>query len=142
MLLTALPQRPADMISVGVTASNDGIIRVPLGGAAPLATATVNIGTNQTITAVPTDTPFGQPARNLPLVLFVCETNPSDGQCFATPSPTVDFTAAPNLTKTFTVFVNSNGTTVPFDPGNSRVFLYFRQGSINVGGTSAAVQTQ
>jgi hypothetical protein len=47
-----------------------------------------------------------------------------------------------NATPTFAIFVQGHGT-VPFDPGNNRIFVRFKDGGgVTRGATSVAVRTQ
>jgi hypothetical protein len=50
----------------------------------------------------------------VPVVLSVCETNPSTGACLALPTPTVTTTIGAGQTPTFAVFA-STGTAIPLD---------------------------
>lgn len=148
MMAGPSPGAPANIVSAGVTLPNsagqsDGIIRLPLGGGAPFTAAATNIGGRAVITAVPATSPAGKGRKDLGLQLFVCETTGAPaGACLATPSASVLFVATPHQQKTFTVFVNSDGTPIASDPANNRVFLHFLQATLAVGGTSAAVQTE
>ena len=99
------------------------------------AVATVNVGSTGTITAT-ADTG----SASLPLVITLCETNPSTGVCLAPPGSSVTTVMAANATQTFAVFVTNTGP-VPFDPANNRIFVRFRDGgSVTRGSTSVAVQ--
>jgi hypothetical protein len=81
---TAIP----DMLSIAKTATNDGNIVFPPGSSQQaMATATINIGAAGAVTFTPTDTPFGQPLRVLPLVLSICQTDPTTGACLSAPTP-------------------------------------------------------
>jgi hypothetical protein len=148
MMATPLPGPPANMISAGLTLPNafgeaDGIIRLPLGGSAPFTVSATNIGGAASLTAVPATSAAGKDREDLGLQLFVCETTGSpSAACLAAASASLLFVVQPHQQKTFTVFVNSDGTPIAFDPANNRVFLHFRQGTLNVGGSSAAVRTE
>lgn len=144
---------PADMISIGVTPSGDGILNVPSGGQA-FAIATVNIGASATVTARPVYArPFSDPAGDV-FTASICETNPSNGQCLAPPAASVSFTAAPNVVHTFTAFVQRPANAPAFSPAERRMLVEFRQDSpegfissgsstpVSVGSTSAAVRAQ
>jgi hypothetical protein len=140
LLLSASTTPVPDLIAIGATPSNDGIVNIPgTAGTGFLATAAVNIGAAATITASADDGGAG-----LPVNLSICQTNPSTGQCTnpATPGPSATVAVANNQTVTFTVFVKGAGT-VLFDPANNRLFLRLKDaGALTRGATSAAVRTQ
>jgi hypothetical protein len=136
MLLSFDPNPVPDIIPIGTTPSNDGIVHIAGNtGLAVLATAAINIGSAATLTVRP------QLSGSLPVTLSICETNPSTGACLATLSPTVSRTFNTNDLATFTVVAQGSGN-VPFDPANNRIRLDFvdSQGVIR-GETSAAVRT-
>lgn len=143
-LLTATIAAPADVISTMATPSGDGIMNVPLGGTGVAAAAAINIGSAANLQARASAYPSIGPIRSsiLPGTPLICQTDPSTGQCL-TPliAPTVDFSLAANQIATFTAFFWSNGTAIPFDPANKRVFINFFQGMTVVGSTSVAVRT-
>src|SRR4051812_14739848 len=102
-----------------------------------------SFGAAGTVTFVPSVTPIGQPARNLQLDLFICQTN-SSGTCINPSSPggSSTVTAAQGETSFFSIFAVGKGTPVPFDPANSRIFLQAFSNFIPVGQASVAVRTQ
>ena len=127
----------ADIIALGATPTADGILTLPgAAGAAAFAVASVNVGSTTTVVAIP-DTGDA----TLPLSLFICETNPDDGQCLATPSVTVETSVASGATPTFSVFANASGD-VFFDPANTRIRVRFLEAGAVRGTTSVAVRTQ
>jgi hypothetical protein len=135
LLFSATPI--ADVIALSATATNNGIVEVPTGGAGAFAVASDNIGVGAPIT-VSADTGSAM----LPLTATVCQTEPSTGQCMAPPAPTV---TVPNFlagfTPTFSIFVVTSAA-IPFDPANSRVFVRFSDaGGTSHGSTSVAVET-
>jgi hypothetical protein len=145
---------PADMISIGATPTNDGIVDVlPVAGGA-FGVATVNIATSTTVTArVEYVRPFNESDPVKQFTVFICETNPSTGVCLASPASRVQFQAAPNVPHTFAVFVQRPAVDPGFDPGQRRVFVIFEQLSppnffggnpiaIVVGSTSVAVRAK
>jgi hypothetical protein len=140
LLLSASTTPVPDLIAIGATPSNDGIVNIPgTAGTGLFATAAVNIGAAATITASADDGGAG-----LPVNLSICQTNPSTGQCTnpSTPGPSATVAVANNQTVTFTVFVKGAGT-VLFDPANNRLFLRLKDaGALTRGATSAAVRTQ
>ena len=126
----------ADIIALAATPTNNGIIEVPVNGAGAFAVATDNVGVPDTITAsVDTGT------AGLPLSLSLCQSNPSNGQCLAAPTPTVSLSFAGGATPTFSVFLQSTGA-IPFAPAISRVFVRFEDArGLLHGSTSVAVQS-
>jgi hypothetical protein len=114
-------------VALALTPSNDGIVHIPgSSGANALAGITVSADTGPV---------------NLPLSLFVCQTNAS-GQCQGSPQPSVTVQIATNATPTFTIVANATGTIV-FDPATNRIFVRFKdQGNVTRGSTSVAVTTQ
>ncbi len=103
----------------------------------------INIASAGPVTFSPTDTPFGQAARNLPVNLSICQTNAS-GQCInpTTPTGSVSINAGANQTVTFSVFASGKGVPIPFDPAGNRIYVFGTQGSTAVGASSVAVRTQ
>jgi YVTN family beta-propeller protein len=93
------------------------------------------------VTFAPTDTPFGQAARNLAVTTSICQTN-SNGACInpTSPGPFSTVLVGKNQTVFFSTFVNGQGTMVPYDPANNRIFVIARQGATAVGEVSAAVK--
>jgi len=131
---------PADVISTAVTATGDGIMNVPLGGTGFAALAAQNIGSGASLQARISTTPIGGSTVTLPLTNRICRTN-SAGACTTAQASTVNFSLGVNGIATFSAFSTSNGTTIPFDPANRRVFIHFYQGSTPVGSASVAVRT-
>ena len=135
LLLSAASAPTPDMIAIGSSSS----IGVPgVTGTGFLAAAVVNIGEPGTITASVDDN-----GRNLPLVISVCQTNPTSGACInpTTPGASATFTSGMNETATFSIFATGSGI-VPFDPALNRLFLQFKTADgITRGATSASVAT-
>jgi len=137
LLLSGSTTAVADIVALGATPTANGILSITgTNGSAAFAVASVNVGSEATVVAS-VDTGSANP----PLSLFICETNPIDGQCLAAPTPTVETTVAANATPTFSVFATANGT-VPFDPANTRIRVRFLEAGVARGTTSVAVQTQ
>jgi hypothetical protein len=138
LLLSASTTATPDVIALGATLQNDGIVHVsgsPASGV--FAVATSNLGAGGAIT-VATNTG----SATLPINVTVCQTNPSTGVCLATPTATVSTTINGNATPTFGIFVSASNS-VPFDPANSRIFVTFADSTTAVRGeTSVAVTTQ
>jgi subtilisin family serine protease len=141
LLLATVSPRPADLLSVAVTASGDGIMNVPLNGTGFAALAAQNIGAPATLQARLSASPILANPTSLPGTMALCRTNPTTGACLAPPSATVDFTPQEGEMVTFTAFVTSNGTAIPFDPANTRLFVHFFQGVWPVGSASVAART-
>ena len=127
----------ADIIALAATPTNDGIVDVPLGGAAAFAVASTNIGATDSITvSVDTGT------TELPVALDICRTDPGTGNCLAPPGPSVNFSYAAGTTPTFSVFVQASGA-IPFAPAASRAFVRFKDASGGLhGSTSVAIEAQ
>jgi len=137
LLLSGSTTAVADIVALGATPTNDGILTIPGNdGSAAFAVASVNVGDAATVVAS-VDTGSANP----PLALFICETNPADGQCLNPPAPTVETTVAANATPTFSVFATASGD-VPFDPANTRIRVRFLEAGSARGTTSVAVRTQ
>jgi YVTN family beta-propeller protein len=126
-----------DIVAIAATATNDGVVTVPLSSqeAGAFAIASDNMGSAGTIT-VSADTG----SATLPLTITLCQTG-SSGQCLAPPAPTVTLSDAANATPTFSVFVAASAA-VAFSPAVSRIFTRFLdQNGVAHGSTSVAVQT-
>jgi DNA-binding beta-propeller fold protein YncE len=126
----------ADIIALAATATNNGIVEVPNGGAGAFAVATDNLGASAPLT-VSVDTG----AATLPVTATICPSNPSTGACLSAPAASFPLTIAGGTTPTFSIFVSSAGA-VPFDPAGSRIFVRFTdaQGGLH-GSTSVAIET-
>jgi hypothetical protein len=122
---------------VALAAASGGIVNIPgTNGTGAFAVATVNVGANGNITAT-VDTG----GASLPVNVFICQTNPGTGVCFATPASSVMTQINNGATPTLAIFVQGNGT-VPFDPAANRIFVRFSSGGVTRGSTSVAVRTQ
>ncbi len=140
LLLSSSSAAVPDLISVGATPTNDGILNIPGNtGSTAFAASAVNIGAPGTITAT-VDT-NGKP---LALTASLCKTNATTGACVtpAAPAASATFALATNEVGTFSLFVTGTGA-VPFDPANNRLFLRFKTADgVTRGATSVAVRTQ
>ena len=127
----------ADVIVLAATSTGDGVLQIPTGGAAAFAVASVNVGVPDALTAS-----LDTGTASLPLSATLCQSNPSTGQCLATPTAELSLTIAAGATPTFSVFVQATGP-IPFAPGTSRLFLRFKDqaGGLH-GSTSVAVETE
>ena len=107
-------------------------------------TAAINIGAAGAVVFTPSDTPLGQAARHLPVDLTICQTDPTTGACVnpVTPGTGATVNVAAGQTVFFSIFIRGQGTAIPFDPANTRVFIIATQGATPVGEASAAIRTQ
>jgi streptogramin lyase len=124
---------------VALAASADpGFVDIPgATGAGAFAVATVNLGSDASITAA-----GNTGTANLPVTLTICQTNPQSGACLAAPAPSVTTDIQPNATPTFGIFVTGSAA-VANSPGVNRVFVTFTDGGgVLRGETSVAVRTQ
>ena len=138
LLLSASTTPVSDIVALAATQSGDGIVALPGdAGANAFAVATVNVGSQDTITAS-ADTG----TATLPVTLSICESVPATGTCLAQPASSVTTPINAGATPTFSIFVTGAGT-VPFDPANNRIFVRFKDsGGVTRGSTSVAVRTQ
>jgi hypothetical protein len=138
LLLSASATPVPDVVALAATTGNDGIVNLPgAHGNGAFAVATVNVGSAAPITVTADTGP-----TVLPVLLFVCETNPGTGACLAPPAASVTTQIDAHETPTFGVFVAGSGAVV-FDPANNRVFVRFNDlGGLTRGSTSVAVRTQ
>jgi subtilisin family serine protease len=142
-LVTASTVQLPDMLSIAETLSHNGIAKIPgTTGTGLIVTAAIDIGAARIVSVAPTATPVGQPPRPLAANLFICQTN-SSGACINPPTPGASsvVSVAQNETVFFSVFVQGQGTPIPYNPANTRVFVVASQGSNTVGEASAAVCT-
>ncbi len=137
LLLSASATPVPDIVALAATQSGDGIVDLPgTNGVNAFAVATVNVGASGTITA------SAVPSTSLPLLLSICETNPTTGACLSDPASNATSSVSGGATPTYSIFVTGTGT-VPFDPAANRIFVEFRDGGGLVrGSTSVAVRTQ
>ena len=137
LLLSASNTPVPDIVALAATTSHDGIANIPgANGTGAFSVASVNVGSSSSIT-VAADTG----SASLPVSINLCQTN-SSAQCTSPLAPTVTTTINANATPTFSVFVTGSAN-VPFDPGNNRVFVRFKDSAGVVrGATSVAVRTQ
>ena len=123
LLLSASNTPVPDIVALAATTTNDGIVNIPgAGGTGAFAVATVNVGSTAVIMAS-ADTG----AAALPVIIFLCETNPATGACISAIGPSVSTTINAGATPTFGIFVQGSGN-VPFDPAGNRIFVRFRDG--------------
>ncbi len=129
-----------DVVALGATPLNDGIVHIPgATGTGFFSVATVNVGAGSTITAS-----LDTGRASIPAILSLCQTDPATAVCINPTAPTtgdVALTIGNNETPTFAVFVQGQDS-IALDPANSRVFVRFTDSSgLESGSTSVAVQT-
>jgi|GEM_PF-871537 hypothetical protein len=127
----------ADIIALAATPGGNGIAVLPIGGAGAFAVASANVGV-----AAPLTVSVDTGAAVLPVTATICQSNPSTGQCLATPAGSVTLNYAAGATPTFSVFLQATGP-IAFAPATSRVFVRFEDaGGGPHGATSVAIETQ
>ena len=134
LLLSSSEQPVADIVTIALTPSANGVTEVPQeNGLGFFSMASVNVGATADLTL----TARGPAA--LDGALLVCETNPQTGACLAPPAPSLPVTITGNATPTFAVFVSSF-LALPFDPAGGRIFVEFTDTAGQIrGSTSVAV---
>jgi sugar lactone lactonase YvrE len=126
----------ADIIALSATSTGNGIVEVPNGAAAAFAVASTNVGVTAPIT-VSVDTG----AASLPVAALICQSNPSTGQCLASPAASVSLSYAGGTTPTFSIFLQANGP-IAFSPATARVVVRFEDSGGGLhGSTSVAIET-
>ena len=143
LLLSASDTPVVDVVALAATAENSGVLT--LGDSiGAFALSSVNLGITGTVT-VTADT--GD--ENLPLELSLCETNPLNGSCLATPSSSVETNIETGASPTFSVFSSafsaftSSVGAIDIDPAINRVFVRFTDADgIVRGGTSEALENE
>jgi hypothetical protein len=135
--LTADQMQNADVVAIGATVSNDGILAGQKGGTGIFAAAAINIGA-----AAPITVSVDDDGHKLPVTISLCQTNSSTGACTnpATPAAAVTSTLATNAVATYSIFVRLNDT-ISFDPANNRLIVRFRTADgVLRGATSIAIR--
>ena len=134
-ILSAKEAPQPDMIAIGATLSNDGVVRLATPEATTVfSTAAVNIGAPGNLEIVADDG-----GRGLPLGLEVCETDAA-GQ-WLTCGTRLDRAVGTDETLYFTVIVRGEHEPIPFDPAKNRLFLRMKAEGTTVGATNVAVTT-
>jgi hypothetical protein len=138
LLLSGATSPVPDVVALGATTTNDGILHITgTTGSAAFAVATVDLGATGVITVT-----ANTGSVTLPLAINVCETVPSSGACMAAPTSSVTTTINANATPTFAFFGTASGA-IPFAPAANRIFATFTDSTNGVrGSTSVAVETQ
>ena len=140
LLLSASNTPVPDIVALGATLGNDGIVHLPsTSGTGFFTLASVNVGASDTL-FVSVDTG----GAVLPLTTAICQTDPATSVCTNPTTPAaapVSITIAQNATPTFAIFVTGSADITP-DPAGKRVFVRFKDGgNVTRGSTSVAVQT-
>jgi hypothetical protein len=140
LLLSSSPTPVPDLIAIGATDGNTGIVKIPgPTGTGFFTAAAINIAAPGTITATVDDN-----GRGLPLILTICQTGPSTSECTNPPTagPSTTTTISTNEIVTYTIFVTGTGAVVPFDPANNRLIMRLKTpDGVTRGATNVAVQT-
>ena len=135
LILTASATPPPDLVAIGATPSNDGVVRLTSpAGTGFFATAAVNIGSSGTVIASADDGGIG-----LPVALQLCETDNAGN--WISCGNNLSRSVAADQTVYYTVFVTGTGQPISFDPANKRLFLRFSANGQTVGATNVAVTT-
>jgi hypothetical protein len=125
----------ADIVVLAETATGNGIVEIPFGGAAAFAIASINLGI-----AAPLTVSVDTGAATLPVSITICQTNSGTGQCMAAPAASVSLNFAAEATPTFSIFLQASGP-IPFAPATSRVFVRFEDAAGGIhGSTSVAIE--
>jgi len=137
LLVSALTVPGPDIIALASTITPGLIVDLPgPAGLSAFAIATTNVGADATIQVRAN-------AGSFPIVVTVCQTDPSGGCLNGGPTESVTVPIRTGQNATFSFFVAGQGI-VPFDPANNRIVPTFTDtatGNI-VGATSVAVRTR
>lgn len=138
VLLSIGAEATPDMVSIAVSPSSDGVLRIPGAQAsAAFAVATANVGAEGFLIIAPRATGTASGLR-----LRVCESDSATGACLAPPDTSVRRTFGASETASFAVFAAAQGTDVPFNPSETRIRFEVTDSLENVrGATSVAVRT-
>ena len=126
---------PPDLLAIAATITNDGTVHLPSNSGTEVFTvAAVNIGSDAAAIDVLAE------ASGASVTFTLCETD-SSGACLAPPATTLQTPFSAGQTRFFSIFVTGTGSAIPFDPGNSRVFVKFSESGTVRGATNVAVRT-
>lgn len=142
LLFTSTSAPEPDMIALAATNPNTpGVCVADYTDNVPCAFAVATINNNVTgqVTVTPVTGSVGLPLSSLQ----VCQTNPSNAQCLATPANSLTLTVNAQATPTFSVFVTANDA-IGFAPGAARVGLNFTDPNTGalLGSTDVAIKAQ
>ena len=138
LLLSVSTVATSDVVALGATTTNDGILHIAgTTSSNAFAVATVDVGAGTAITAT-----ANSGSATLPLTLSICQTDPVTAACLSPAASSVNVAIAGNATPTFSIFAGASGA-IPFLPGVNRIFVQFSDlfGAVR-GSTSVAVETQ
>jgi hypothetical protein len=104
------------------TSSGTNVLTIPVGGSTAFTVASEN-QSGQSYPSVTVKTSTGA-NPSLPVQVTLCQTNPSTGQCMATPWPTITLAPfAAGTTPSFSVFVTATAT-IASSPSNEILVLF------------------
>jgi len=121
------------------TTSGTNVVTIPVGGSAAFSVASEN-QSGQSYPSITVKTTTGS-NTTLPVQVTLCQTNPSSGQCLATPSATS--TLAPfaiGATPTFSVFVTATAA-IASSPSNQVIVLFTNPAGTILGSARVEVVT-
>ena len=99
LLLSASNTVPVDIVALGATVTNDGIVSLDPASGGAFAVAAINLGASEDIT-VTLDTGTANP---LPISFSICETDPATSQCISDVGASVTTRINQGATPTFGV---------------------------------------
>ena len=117
----------ADIVALLTSTS----LPVPLGGAAVVASGSINVGAAAGAMDVST-TSFNDAVNT---TCTTCELDLA-AMCLAVPAASTPVAYAPGASASIGVFCTNNGTPVPADPANNRITVDFEEGGVLKGQTS------
>lgn len=134
LLLSASTTPVADIVTIALTPSGDGIAQLPKeAGLGFLSLATVNVGAGDNLNVT------ARVPSNVDGALLLCETDPATGACLSELAASLDLDINANGTPTFAVFASSE-LALSLDPAGRRLFVEFRDvGGAIRGSTSVAI---
>jgi len=136
LLLSASDDPTPDIVAIALNATRNGILEIDgSAGAGAFATATVNVGLGELITAEPRAS-----LTELPLDLAICRTDPTSGACEGSIGPSVTTVIENQATPTFAVFATATST-IPLDPANYRIYIEVTDDLGEVRGSSSVAVT-
>ena len=127
-----------DMVSIAVSPTADGVLRIPGSQAsAAFAVATANVGAEGFLTVAPRGAGMASGLR-----LRICETDSGTGACLSPPAESHSRIFGAGETASFAVFAAAQGGDVPFNPSITRIRFEATDSLGNIrGATSVAART-
>ena len=138
ILISASNTPTADIIALSATATANGVLEAGIDQAAAFSVASINVGADANITAAPQLSSGALLSNGELQNLTICQTNPTNGNCLATPESSVSLTINNGDTPTFSVFLQNNAA-IEFLPASNRVSVTFTEESVRRGSTSVAL---